>query len=109
MGQREPPIVIPELRQLARGKPCQFEIPDVCNHNPETTVLCHSNSLAHGKGVGVKSHDVHSAFGCSACHAWYDNATHKDTPREEKQYAFRRARDRTWEYLARNGHLKILP
>ncbi len=40
----------------------------VCNRNPETVVLCHSNALADGKGMGLKAPDTEAAFGCSSCH-----------------------------------------
>ena len=43
-------------------------IPGVCNRDPDTTVLCHSNALADGKGMGLKAPDTAACFGCSACH-----------------------------------------
>jgi len=52
------------LREAARGRPCTIQIPGVCNHNPETSVLCH---LPSG-GMGMKSDDRHAAIGCSSCH-----------------------------------------
>lgn len=45
-----------------------MQIPGVCNANPETVVLCHSNQLADGKGMGLKAPDTEGCFGCSACH-----------------------------------------
>ncbi len=60
------------LLDMARGKPCLFRIPGVCNFDPETTVACHSNSSAHGKAAARKADDEHSAWGCSACHEWID-------------------------------------
>lgn len=56
------------IRRAARGQDCTLLIPGACNQNPETTVLCHSNSLADGKGMGLKAPDTAAAFGCSACH-----------------------------------------
>ncbi|MBY0241827.1 MAG: DUF1364 domain-containing protein, partial [Burkholderiaceae bacterium] len=44
------------------------QLAGVCNYNPETTVLCHSNFLADGKGMGLKAPDDRAAFGCAACH-----------------------------------------
>jgi len=29
------------IRMSAKGEECTFQIVGVCNHNPETTVLCH--------------------------------------------------------------------
>lgn len=56
------------IRQSARGEECTISLPMVCNGNPETTVLCHSNQLADGKGMGLKAPDNRAAYGCSACH-----------------------------------------
>lgn len=56
----------------AKGQPCTAKFPGICNDNPETTVFCHLNGGAFGKGMGQKAHDVLGFFGCSACHAAYD-------------------------------------
>lgn len=56
------------IRKAARGEECTLMIPGVCNGDPETTVLCHSNALADGKGMGLKAPDTAACFGCSACH-----------------------------------------
>lgn len=60
-----------DIRKLARGQECTLWLPG-CNYNPETTVLCHSNRLADGKGIGLKASDTAAAFGCSSCHAILD-------------------------------------
>lgn len=70
------------LRNLARGKPCQIRLVGICNGNPETTVLCHFRLMGLS-GMGMKSPDWLGAWGCSACHAYVD--THKDA---ETQVAF---------------------
>lgn len=56
------------IRQAARGQDCTLQILGVCNGQPETVVLCHSNSLADGKGMGLKAPDTAACFGCSSCH-----------------------------------------
>ena len=48
----------------ARGQECTIRIPNVCNFNPETTVLAHLN----GGGMGAKHVDIHGAYACSSCH-----------------------------------------
>jgi len=66
------------LRKLAKGKECQIRIPGVCNHNPETTVLCHlNNKRLFGVDTGQKVPDIFGAWGCSACHDECDNRTKK--------------------------------
>jgi hypothetical protein len=56
------------IRRAARGQDCTLQFPAVCNFDPATTVLCHSNYLADGKGMGLKAPDTAAAFGCAACH-----------------------------------------
>jgi len=55
-------------RRAARGRDCTLMIVGVCNRDPATTVLCHSNRLADGKGMGLKAPDSAACFGCSDCH-----------------------------------------
>lgn len=57
-----------KLTDYARGRDCQVRIPNVCNRDPATTVLAHMN----GAGWALKSHDIHGAHCCSACHAVLD-------------------------------------
>lgn len=56
------------IRASARGEDCTIQLPGVCNGNRETTVLCHSNKAADGKGMGLKASDERAAYGCSSCH-----------------------------------------
>jgi hypothetical protein len=56
------------IRKSAKGEECTLRFPGVCNHRTDTTVLCHSNALADGKGMGLKAPDTAAAYGCHACH-----------------------------------------
>lgn len=56
------------IRKSARNEECTIRLPMVCNYDTATTVLCHSNELADGKGMGLKAPDTRAAYGCSACH-----------------------------------------
>lgn len=76
-------------RAMARDKECQLRVPFVCNRNPETTVLCHSNW--HDKGGARKASDFWGVWGCYACHTWLDQG---NAPSEAKYMAFSRAMDR---------------
>ena len=69
--QKSPRHESKKLRDSARGRECQIRLPGICNHNPETTVLCHLN----GGGMGRKNSDLLAAFGCSACHDEVDRRT----------------------------------
>jgi hypothetical protein len=56
------------IRRAARGQECTLQLLGVCNGDSSTVVLCHSNRLADGKGMGLKAPDTAACFGCSACH-----------------------------------------
>lgn len=59
------------LRKMAQGQPCMIRIPEVCNRNAETTVLCHLR-MSGISGMGLKANDLLGAWGCSACHHYVD-------------------------------------
>jgi hypothetical protein len=93
------------IRRAARGEDCTLALPGVCNSDPATVVLCHSNALADGKGMGLKAPDTAACFGCAACHDILDGRR----PRPEGmtllmvEGAFVRAVARTHERLKQKG------
>jgi hypothetical protein len=93
------------IRKAARDQDCTLQILGVCNGQPETVVLCHSNSLAHGKGMGLKAPDTAACFGCSSCHAVLD----RQAPRpagltlEAVDAYFRHAVEKTHTILRTKG------
>ncbi|MCL6559036.1 MAG: DUF1364 domain-containing protein [Firmicutes bacterium] len=56
-----------KLRDSARHEPCVN-----CGVDRGTTVWAHSNCQRHGKGIGIKAHDVFGAYLCGDCHSHYD-------------------------------------
>ena len=92
-------------RRAARGRDCTLMIPGVCNRDPATTVLCHSNRLEHGKGIGLKAPDSAACFGCSDCHDVLDGR--RPLPgwmtREQLEDTFDRATVITQEQLKQEG------
>lgn len=56
------------IRKSARNEECLIQLPGAGFHDPATTVLCHSNQLAAGKGMGLKAPDTAAAYGCHYCH-----------------------------------------
>lgn len=68
-------VIVPKLRQSARGQPCTLNFP-YCNHDPETTVLAHLPSQV--KGMGNKGDDWHAVFACSNCHHDLDNRVYTE-------------------------------
>lgn len=71
------------LLDLARGQPCLIQSP-ICNHNCETTVACHGSGVENGKGMGYKTHDWLSVWGCSDCNH-YTDAYKNASPTEKRQ------------------------
>ena len=55
-------------QRSARGQDCVLNIPGVCNHNPETTVLAH---VGH-HGTAKRNHDEDAVFACYPCHMAID-------------------------------------
>lgn len=93
------------IRQSARGEDCTLMIPGVCNWQPETVVLCHSNRLHDGKGMGLKAPDTEACYGCAACHDVLDGR--RPLPagltRDHLGQMFDRARAITQEKLRLKG------
>ena len=88
------------LRDAARGRPCTIQIYGICNHNPETSVLCH----LPGPGVGLKADDRHAAIGCSACHDVADRRVCiPNIDREEVRLLFTEAVIRTQKIWIKEG------
>lgn len=95
------------IRRAARDQECTLRIPGVCNMDPATTVLCHSNLVSDGKGMGLKAPDSAACFGCSACHDVLDGRRPRPDwlTRDMLLGAFERARDATHEILKQKGIL----
>ena len=56
------------IAKSAKGEECQVRMPNICNHNPETTIFAHIN----GGGMGMKQPDTEGAYCCSTCHDMLD-------------------------------------
>jgi hypothetical protein len=95
-------LVSPKLRASARGEDCTFQIPGVCNRNPETVVLCHIAD--ERKGLGNKSDDYSAAFGCSSCHEAIDQ--HRLSAEDELFFKLR-GMQRTWRRWVETGLIKL--
>lgn len=97
-----------KITESARHRDCEIRLPFVCNFNSETTVWCHANGLASGKGFGLKSHDALGAYGCSACHDALDGRRHYDhLTRLEILLAFHEAHQRSFIILVEKGLVKV--
>lgn len=98
------PKVTP-IRKAARNQDCTIQLPGICNRDPATSVLCHSNALADGKGMGLKAPDTAAAFGCSACHDVLDGRRPRPAwlSKDQVDEAFRAGIGLTHEVLRMKG------
>lgn len=63
-----------KLRNAAKGMPCTIGFTNICNHDPETTILAHIHDAQFG--MGMKADDTSAIWSCSACHSALDLHTH---------------------------------
>lgn len=93
------------IRRSARGETCTLLIPGICTGDTSTTVLCHSNRLEDGKGLGLKAPDTDACYGCSACHDVLDGRRPRPAwlSQESLDMAFDRARANTQKKLKEKG------
>lgn len=93
-----------KLRESARRAPhcmsCGLE-------NPNGNMLClaHSNRIADGKGMGIKSKDEAGAICCDACHSLIDGRTNAGMDRFQRQDMHEQANRRTVAWWRKNGYL----
>lgn len=73
------------------------------NPSDGTIVACHSNSQRHGKGMGLKAHDL-AAYCCASCHDRMDGRAGNLT-RREKDEMFLDAYYFTTLWLLQSGRL----
>ena len=103
---KDPRVRLPKLLKAAKGQECKFQIPGFCNHDPETTVACHSMQAKHGHAAGLKAHDFYIVFGCSGCHDWYDGRINSGTSKAWRNEIFDKCNDATLKHCFREGILK---
>ena len=84
------------------------ECPKCCHcgrHNDGSIVAAHSNSQRHGKGMGLKAHDL-PAYLCQECHDLLDGRMGTLT-RFEREQMFLDAAYESWLWLMQSGKLKV--
>jgi hypothetical protein len=95
----------PKILAAAQGKHCTMRSP-MCNGDPNTVCWCHSNFSEHGKGVGLKAHDIFGFFGCSGCHRWFDIDSRRGDSAAGRRAMFHRAHSESLLMLVQEGVLK---
>jgi len=69
-------------------------------------VACHSNHIKHGKGVGVKSHDL-VCYACDHCHSVIDGRLGPHLSKRDRDAMFYEAAYETVLWLLLEGHLEV--
>lgn len=88
------------LKQSAQDAPCMMQSP-LCDGGRTDICWRHSNHQRHGKGRGIKAHDVFGFYGCQGCEDWYS----QEAERSERLPAFLEAWERSMIYAADGGYL----
>jgi hypothetical protein len=74
--------------------------------NMGQVVGAHSNKLRHGKGKGIKAHDL-VAYLCQLCHDTYDGRIASSLTRDDKDLMFLDAYYASMLWLFQSGRLRI--
>lgn len=82
------------LLDEARHHPCQY-----CGVDDGTIVAAHSNEVRHGKGRGIKAHDIFIAYLCMACHDLVDGRSLPNIDPKYRLMVWDTAHIRTMEIL----------
>jgi len=91
-----------KITKSARGESCTLRIPGVCNHNPETVVLCHA-----GRGGGKRLMDWWACYGCADCHDWMDGRASRNMHEMHRDRYVADAVRETQEKLIKKGLIVI--
>lgn len=95
----------PKLRKYALEAPhCMSRACRAENHGQ--IVGAHSNKLAHGKGKGIKAHDI-VAYLCNDCHDIYDGRKNTWMDKAEREMMFQDAVYESILWLLQTGRLKV--
>lgn len=81
-----------KLLDIAYQFDCMLRIPGICEGGAGEPA--HSNQAKHGKGGGMKAHDIYHVPACRSCHRELDQG--KTMTREERRELWESA---YWEYL----------
>lgn len=91
------------LLDVAHEAPCCLQLGvKGCGNHP--SVPCHSDMLAHGRGVGLKTHDALAIAGCPACHAAF---TRKRLGKEGYALAWGAGMARYLVWLWKNAKVRL--
>ncbi|HEX2600091.1 MAG TPA: nuclease domain-containing protein [Terriglobales bacterium] len=75
-----------DITRLCRDQPCYIRLPNVCNHDPATSVPAHIR-LAGVSGMGFKAPDIFVCPACQNCHDAVDRRRFMELDRDYVQLA----------------------
>jgi len=88
---------------LAYNFPCYLRLP--CCEGGDAGEPAHSNNADHGKGGGMKAHDVFTVPACRSCHREFDQG--RTLTLEERRNLWQRAFNQYLPDLFRSGWIRI--
>lgn len=91
------------LRNHAQTQDCMLRLPNICNRDPSTTVLCH---IKRGWYGSLKPPDIVAVWGCSSCHDVVDRRAGNPWSEEELDSMILRALCEQLAYYAKEGIVK---
>ena len=94
-----------KIRDAAKGEDCTLNIPGACNHNPETSVLCHFT--LHNGGSARLNGELSAGIGCSGCHDAIDGRRAYQWEPGDKEFYMRRSQVRTLDRWVDKGLVVI--
>ncbi len=74
--------------------------------NHGQVVGCHSNKIKHGKGMGIKSHDL-VAYLCPHCHDYVDGRSSPKATQDERDACYFEAVYKSVVWLLQEGWISL--
>lgn len=87
-----------KIKDSAKNEACVS-----CGIDDGTVVWAHSNEQKHGKGIGIKAHDLFGCFICHKCHFLYDSSTSMN--KFDKQAWFREQWEKSMILVCKKGYI----
>lgn len=106
VGKADANFRCPTILDLAAKAPVCMN-PGCSTWNNAQVVACHSNHQRHGKGIGIKAHDI-PVYLCGACHDKLDGRA-KGWDQVQREQVWAEALFQTMLWLLSSGHIVVWP
>ena len=94
-----------KIIDFAKGQSCTLRLATYCDGGGASSVWAHSNLMRHGKGRGVKAHDIFGCIACFGCHDVLDGRVRSHFAEEDLDREFQRAHEESLLLLLDKGVL----